>query len=351
MKFIILLTSILVFSSCDKLKKMEEGMQATREGMQATQEGLRKQKLAEASKIMLDENNRKTLAPIPSNMMSAARAMGEAIKADEMLLWTKNYLIKVNEENFADTYPLAMEPEMPSQPLEPTAPVKPTPEDSPEYDQKFAQYQKDLAQYNLDIEKYKDDYAQYRADMRVYVQNLTAYQELLVKFQLNKAADLQMVTLVSGYVSESVLAEMISSQAEQGAYRDILFAILKMRVNFYNDVMLEAGLIGGDKKLATLGQIEKAIEYAEKIDFVCKLEFANQVAVKITGFNEHMNEKLSEPLKKDLASQKWAKILDKARSDFKADSFAADPAKKDNQAKEYAARYKALLESIQAKLK
>lgn len=351
MKLLILLTSVLVFSSCDKLKKMEEGMQATREGMQATQEGLRKQKLAEASKIMLDENNRKTLTPIPSNMMSAARAMGEALKADEMLLWTKNYLIKVNEENFADTYPLAMEPEMPSEPQAPTAPVVPVKEDNPDYEQQLAQYEKDLAQYKLDNDKYKSDYAEYREDMRVYNRNFAAFQELLIKFHLNKAADLQMVTLVSGYVSDSVLSEMISSQAEQGAYRDILFAILKMRVNFYNDVMLEAGLIGGDKKLSTLGQIEKAIEYAEKIDFVCKLEFANQVAMKITGFSEHQNKMLSEPLKKDLASQKWAKILDNAQNGFKADSFSGDPVRKDSQAKEYAARYKALIEKIQSKLK
>ena len=60
MKLIITLTiALMAFSSCDKLKKMEEGMEATREGMKNTTEGLRKQKLAEASKIMLDENNRK----------------------------------------------------------------------------------------------------------------------------------------------------------------------------------------------------------------------------------------------------------------------------------------------------
>ncbi|MCC2678130.1 MAG: hypothetical protein K0R29_706 [Pseudobdellovibrio sp.] len=351
MKFLILITAVLALSSCDKLKKMEEGMEATRKGMTATQEGLRKQKLAEASKIMLDSNNRKTLSPIPSNMMSAAKAMGEAITADEMLLWTKNYLIKVNEENFADTYPLASQPDSPSEPTAPTEPVKPTPEDNPDYDQQLAQYQKDLAQYLIDKEQYKADYAIYRADLREYNKNLTAYQELLINFTLNKAADLQMITLVSGFVSDSTIQEMIELQSEQGAYRDVLFAILKMRVNFYNDVMLEAGLIGGDKKLATLGQIEKAVEYTDKIDFVCRLPIANQVAMKITGFTEEMNAKLSEPLQKDLAAKKWAKVLDKAQKDFRGDSFAADPAQKDNQAKEYAARYKALLQKIQSKLK
>lgn len=351
MKFLILITAVLALSSCDKLKKMEEGMEATRKGMTATQEGLRKQKLAEASKIMLDSNNRKTLSPIPSNMMSAARAMGEAITPDEMLLWTKNYLIKVNEENFADTYPLASQPEQPTEPQAPTEPVQPSHEDNPDYDQQMDQYKKDLAQYAIDNEKYKADYIQYRADMREFNKNITAYQELLVNFTLNKAADLQMITLVSGFVPDSTIEEMINTQSEQGAYRDVLFAILKMRVNFYNDVMLEAGLISGDKKLVTLGQIEKAVEYTEKIDFVCKLPFVNQVAMKITGFTEDQNTKLSEPLQKDLAAKKWAKVLEKAQKDFRADSFAADPAQKDNQAKEYAARYKALIEKIQSKLK
>jgi hypothetical protein len=381
MKFVILLSALLVFSSCDKLKKMEEGMQATREGMKTTAEGLRKQKLAEASKIMLDENNRRTLSPIPSNMMSAARAMGEAIFADEMLLWAKNYLIKVNEEVFADTYPLAVEPTEPTRPTEPTAPVAPTaptqpvaptpdadgkvsPEDEAkykeemekyqvalaEYNTAFEQYQKDLAQHPKNLEKYESDLVEYNNQMREYRALLAEYQALLVKFMLNKSADLQMITLVSGFLPESTLQEMINTQAQQGAYRDVLFAILKMRVNFYNDVMLEAGLIGGDKKLETIGQIEKAIEYGEKLDFVCKLEFANQIKMKITGFSEEQNENLSAVLDKELALKKWKKIQEKTEKDFKAQSFSKDPLTNENEVKLFAQQHQQALAKIKAKL-
>lgn len=291
MKLIITLTiALLAFSSCDKLKKMEEGMEATREGMKNTTEGLRKQKLAEASKIMLDENNRKALSPIPSNMMSAARAMAEAISADEMLLWTKNYLIKVNEENFTDSYP--------------------------------------------------------------WVDEGTEEGMILkVKFTLNKVADLQMVMLVSGFLTEGTLNQIVSEQSEQGAYRDVAFAILKMRADFYSDVMLEAGLIGGDKKLESLGQIAKAIEYGEKLDYIVQLEFADQIKMNITGFSEKQNEILSRPLDLKLAAAKWTKIFNKAQSDFKAQSFSKDPAKNEAAVREYAQKYKVALDKIEAKLK
>ena len=394
MKLIIILTALLAFSSCDKLKKMEEGMQATRDGMKTTAEGLRKQKLAEASKIMLDENNRRTLSPIPSNMMSAARAMGEAIFADEMLLWAKNYLIKVNEEVFADTYPLAAEPTEPTRPTAPTEPVAPvepvepvnpnppapnppvpagadlTPEPSlplntdDQYQKDLAKYKEDMAQYLVAVEQYRKDKAeypnlkrQYEADlveynnqMREYRVLLAEYQGLLVKFMLNKSADLQMITLVSGFLPESTLQEMIDTQSQQGAYRDVLFAILKMRVNFFNDVMLEAGLIGGDKKLETIGQIEKAIEYGEKLDFICKLEFVNQIKMKITGFGEEQNESLSAVLDKELALKKWKKIQEKTEKDFKAQSFSKDPLTNENEVKRFAQQHQQALAKIKAKL-
>lgn len=291
MKLIITLTiALIALTSCDKLKKMEEGMDATRAGIKNTTEGLRKQKLAEASKLMLDENNRKTLSPIPSNMMSAARAMGEALLADEMLLWTKNYLIKVNEEVFTDTYP--------------------------------------------------------------WIDEGTEEGMILkVKFTLNKMADLQMMMLVSGFLAESTLEQIVNEQAEQGAYRDVAFAILKMRADFYSDVMLEAGLIGGDKQLSSLGQIDKAIEYGEKLDYISKLDFADQIKMNITGFDEKKNESLSRPLDPKLAALKWTKILTKAQADFKAQSFSKDPAKNEAAVREYAQKYKEALEKIQAKLR
>lgn len=343
MKFIILILSLVLTTACDKLKKMEEGMEATRIGMKATQEGLRKQKLAEASKIMLDENNRKTLSPIPNNMMSAARAMGESIFADEMLLWSKNYIIKINEEVFEDTYPWA---QMPTEPVLPTEPVKPTPVETEKRN-----YQAELEQYELDFQKYLVELEIYNTNMSKYETQLNEFITIKTKFILNKAADLQMLILVSGFLSKATLDEMIASQAVQGAYRDVLFAILKLRANFFDKVMLDAGLIGTGKKLETVGQIEKAAEYAENIDALCNLEFVNQIAFKTEAFDESLNKVLSAPLEKDLSKKTWEKILKKSQEDFKAQSFSKDPATNEREVKEIAAQHKVLLDKIKSKLK
>lgn len=346
MKYLVLILSLFLVTSCDKLKKMEEGMQATRDGMKATQEGLRKQKLAEASKIMLDENNRKTLSPIPNNMMSAARAMGESIQADEMLLWSKNYIIKINEEVFEDTYPWV---QMPTEPTAPTEPVKPTPPAAAS-DAGQDDYQKAVEQYERDLQKYYVELEIYNTNMRNYEAQMNEYVTIKTKFVLNKAADLQMLTLVSGFLPKATLEEMIASQAAQGAYRDVLFSVLKLRSNFFSKVMLEAGLIGTGKKLETVGQIEKAVEYADHIDFLCKLEFLNQIAFKTQAFDEKQNEYLSAPLEKELAKKTWEKVLKKSQEDFKAQSFSKDPATNEREVKTIAAQHKSLLEKIQSKL-
>lgn len=297
MKLLITLTiAMAMFSSCQKLNNILDGtenlpkqIQQTNDGMAKTNEAIRKQKIGEAFKIMIDENNRKTLSPIPSNMMSAAKTMAEALTAEEAVLFVKNYIIKVNEEVFTDTYPWLDE-------------------------------------------------------------GSEEGQLQLIKFTLNKAADLQMITLVSGFLTDATVKQIVEEQSEQGAYRDVAFGILKMRADFYSDVMLEAGMIGGDKKIETLGQIEKATEYGEKLDYICQLEFADQIKMKITGFSEKKNEALSKPLDTQLAALKWTKILTKAQADFKAQSFSKDPAKNEAAVREYAQKYKAALEKLQAKL-
>ncbi len=296
MKLLITFLALSMLFSCGQVQRILDGteklpsqIQETNAGMKKTNEGIRMQKIGEAFKVMSDENNRKTLSPIPSNMMAAAKIMAEALTAEEAVLFVKNYVIKVNEEIFTDTYPWIDE--------ESDAGI---------------------------IEK--------------------------AKFMLNKAADLQMITLVSGFLPDETLKQIIEEEGDQGAYRDMQFAILKMRSTFYSDVMLDAGLIGGGKKLETLGQIEKASEYADKIDFICKLDFADQISMKITGFDEKLNERLSMPLEKSMGLALWKRILEKAQLDFKAQSFSKDPAKKEEALKQYAIRYKSSLEKIQSKI-
>jgi hypothetical protein len=296
MKILNALVVLLLLSSCAKLNKVLDGAEnlpeqisKTNKGIESTNEAVRLQKIGESFKVMVDANNRKTLSPIPSDMMSASKIMAEALTSDEALLFIKNYMIKVNEEIFEDTYPLA--------------------------------------------DKGTD------AGMALYVD-----------FLHNKQADLLMITLVSGFLPNATLQTMIKDQSEQGAYRDVLFASLKMRADFYNNVMLDAGLIGSGKKLETLGQIAKAVEYTDKLDFICKLDFVDQISMKVTGFTEEMNKNLSASLDKNIALNNWKKVLEKAQSDFKAASFSKDPDANAKALKDYTEQHNSLIYQIQAKI-
>ncbi len=307
MKFTVAILAILAFSSCAKLSRVIDGAEGlpkqldeSNQGIKETGEGVRLSKIGVALETMLKEENRRTLSPIPSNMMSAARIMGNALKPDEALLFMKNYLIKVNEENFDDNYP--------------------------EY---------------LGTDK---------------------EEEMRIKFEHNKMADLLMVTLVAGNLPQKKIGSderdgpqtldiMISQESNQGAYRDVLFQTLKLRAKFLNDLMIKAGMLDGDKKLDTVGKIEKFIEYNELVEFICKLDFADQIAVKFYGFSlEEVNTKLSGKLDKDIAAKNWGKALEKAQSEFKAQSFSQDPAKNAAEVKEFAARHKAAISKIQQKI-
>lgn len=291
-KLITVFIAALVLSSCGKINRIMDGTEnlpnqinETNVGMSKTNEAIRKQKIGEAFKIMTDENVRKTLTPLPSNMMSAAKTMAEVLTADEAVLFVKNYIIKVNEERFGN----------------------------------------DITWEELGLEK----------------------------FEHNKRADLLMITLISGFLPDETLKEIIKKESEQGAYRDILFGILAMRAYFYNNMMLEAGLIGSEKKLETLGQIEKAIEYNEKIEFVCKLNFADRIALAITGFDTPVyNDVFTKnfTLDKNTALKRWEQIQGKATEEFKAMSFSEDPKENDTLVAEYNQKYKESLMLIQKKI-
>lgn len=296
MKLVNALIMILALSSCGQIKNIMDGteklpsqIQETNNGMAKTNEAIRLQKIGVALGIMQDPKNRVTLAPIPSDMMSGGKIMGESLHADEALLFVKNYLVKINEVSFADTYPLADEGTEEGQKL------------------KFA-------------------------------------------FMMDKLADLSMLIVVSGNIPDDLIEQMVVEQSEQGAYRDILFQLLKMRAAYYSDMMLHAAMLDGDKKLETLGQIEKAMEYAGKLDYICDLEFVPQIAMKISAFDEKKNAKLSESLDPKVCSDLWKKIQEKAQGDFKAQSFHSNSGKNESSLTEYNAKYKKLLEEIQKKV-
>lgn len=144
------------------------------------------------------------------------------------------------------------------------------------------------------------------------------------EFEHDKLADLMMITIISGYLPDSTLNRMIAQESEQGAYREILYNILMLRVVFNNDIMLNAGVM--NQKLETVGKINKAIEYNDKVDFVAKLNFTDVIGMEVTGFSTaEMNAATSRKLDTSLAATNWNRILNAAQLDFKATSFATSP--------------------------
>lgn len=297
MKLVIAIVTLCVFSSCKKIENIMDGtenlpkqIQETNDGMKKTNEAIRKQKIGVAFEILKDDKMRANLVPIPFNMMSAARMMAEALTADETVLFVKNYIINLNKAQAVDNYP------------------------------------------PIDEEK----------------------------FQHERMADYYMLMLISGFLPDATVNEIIVKESNQGAYQNIMLNILKLRVDFNSDMMLVMGVLGlnpnekdadgnykvlDDKsKLDTLGKIEKAIEYNEIVEKICDLEFAEKVEIQIEGFK-------LKPLDKELAKNNWALILNRAQSDYKAQSLSKDPVKNETEVKEYTERFNALITKVKSKTK
>lgn len=297
MKLIITITALLMFSSCEKLNHIMDGtenlpnqIQETNDGMKKTNEAVRMQKIGVAFGVLKDEKMRAKLVPIPFDMMSAAKILAEALTAEEAVLFVKNYVIMLNKVQSVDV--------------------------SPPMDEE--------------------------------------------KFQHERMADYYMLMLVSGFLPETTVKEMVATESNQGPYQNIMLNILKLRVDFNSDIMLIMGVLGLNpsekdadgnykvldekSKLDTIGKIEKAIEYNEKIEFVCNLDFADKVDLQIEGFK-------LKAFDKELAKKNWELILKRSQADYKAQSLSKDPAKNEAEVKEYTEKYNSLVEKIKSKTK
>ena len=178
-------------------------------------------------------------------------------------------------------------------------------------------------------------------------------------FQHERMADYFMLILISGFLPETTVSEVIRAESDQGANQSIMLNVLRMRVYFNSDMMLYMSTLGLDAnadatgnypvldattKMDTLGKINKAIAYNEIVEAVCKLDFADKVDVQIEGFK-------MKPLDVEQAKKNWELILSRTQSDYKAESLSKDPVKNEAEVKEYAERFNALIAKLKAKTK
>ncbi len=295
MKKLQLILIVLLLSSCGQIQRIMDGtetlpakMDSMAESTAYVKEGVRKQKQAEALKMCKEEAVRANLVPIPLDMLACSRTLAESLTANETLLFFKNYLIKITKQQSADSFPVRDEE----------------------------------------------------------------------TFQHDRIADFYMLELIAGFLPDATVAEIIKTESNQGAYQEIMFAILKLRVDFNSDMMLVMGVMGlnpnevdenGDykvldptSKLNTLGKIEKAMEYNEKVQLICNLDFAKKIDLQIEGFG-------LKPLDKEKAKKNWQLILKRAESDYAAQSLQSDPKANAEQVKQYAEKYDKLIATLKQK--
>ena len=298
MKKLQLVLIVLLLTSCGQIQRIMDGtetlprkMDSMAESTAYVKEGVRKQKQSEALKMMKEEINRRNLFPIPFDMMAPAKTLAESLTPDEAVLFVKNYLIKINKQPSVTSVPEISEAE----------------------------------------------------------------------FNHGRSADYSMLVLVSGFLPDKTLEGIVKKESDQGAYQDIMFAILKMRVDFNSGMMLLTGVLGLDfvnkdaageyvvldpsAKLDTLGKIEKAIEYNNKVDYICNLDFVDKIGLVLASELEFQVTTFD----KEQAKKNWQLILKRAESDYAVQSLMKNPKENEQQTKEYAERYDKLLAELKQK--
>jgi len=304
MKISSLLITVLFLSSCGQIQRVLDGteklpsqidstnseIKKTNKNLDAISETIRLQKLDTALNEAKNEKNRENLVPIPFDMMTACKIAAESFTAEEAVLFMKNYILKIKKQQSADVFPVVDEE----------------------------------------------------------------------TFQHNRVADYYMIMIIAGFLPDDTVKEIVEKESDQGAYQEIMLNILKLRFVFNNDLMVKLAMLGldptsknaageyavldKDVKLTTLGKIEKAMEYNEKIDYICNLDFVDKIDVQFEGITS------ATPLDPRTAKANWQLILDHAQSDYKVTSFSKDPATNDKEVQDYTTRYNELMGRLKDKI-
>lgn len=283
---IVLASCLLGLSSCGKLNAaldMPEKMDKMNRGMESTNESIRLQKLAVALDQMMKKENQEFLSPIPGDMMAPGQILARALTAQEAVELIYIKLKNINEQTYDDRFPL-----------------------DPDH------------------------------------QNTNQ----IVDFERSKLALYYAIQIVATYLPDETVLEIVDKQiVKAGRFRETALQMLMLRADFYDKVMLKASLTSD--KLYTVGQVETAIEYNSKIDYICKLPFADLVQVKITGFmDSKTNKRTSLVLNKEMAKNNWISLLNSAQSDVKIAGLSNNESENQAQVASQQARYGNILNTL-----
>lgn len=134
--------------------------------------------------------------------------------------------------------------------------------------------------------------------------------EEIFKFDWKKMHVQAALQAVAGTIPKAKLEKIIREQIHSsGRYSDAALNLLMLRIRYLRDVMLGASLLA--ERMNDVGDLEKAIEYAEEIEYIARLRFARQIHIELTGFKNNDLDVL-EAFDPTVAVKTWQKIKFKA---------------------------------------
>lgn len=133
------------------------------------------------------------------------------------------------------------------------------------------------------------------------------------KINHNKMARLLGLQIVSGFLPEQTVLELIENEVYTGGrYEELAYTILMLRAQFIRDILLDASLLY--EPLNNPGKLAQAVEYNKSLDFISKLPFAHRIQLKTKGFIPKEISP-SEKLDPEVAYRNWLRIRTAAETE------------------------------------
>ncbi|AZZ36513.1 hypothetical protein CIK05_06825 [Bdellovibrio sp. qaytius] len=177
-----------------------------------------------------------------------------------------------------------------------------------------------------------------------------ADEKVQAKFDHDKLGLYMAVTIVSGYLRDSVIEQIVQRIYSSDRFSQTGLQILALRAKFYSDVMLGGSLF--TEKFTTLGHTKEAIDYNTKIERIASLPYAQSIKVDIVGMiNPDLNEAMSVQFDASIVNKNWSKIKILAEAGFEVKPMsgnnAADAAEAKRQKDVFASMMTLLNQKIQ----
>jgi hypothetical protein len=169
------------------------------------------------------------------------------------------------------------------------------------------------------------------------------------KFDHDKLGLYMAVTIVSGYLKESVIDDIVNRIYTSDRFTETGLQILALRAKFYSDVMLSGSLY--TEKFSTLGHVKEAIEYNQKIERVAQLPYAQSIKVDIVGMlSPEMNEAMSVQFDSSIVAKNWAKIKTLGEAGFEVKPLSGNNQADANEAKRQRDQFDSYMSFLSSKI-